>query len=103
MTKIGIVSACLSIAVVAASLTWSSSALAQERTGAADAAACTALAGLHLPDTTITTATPVAAADMAKLPLWGAAGIPSICRVVAHVRSAADSDIAVEIWLPFPS
>lgn len=62
---------------------------------------CEALAGLRLTDTTVTSATMVPkgnAAAALKIPL--ASDLPAFCRVVAHVRSAPDSDIGVEIWLP---
>jgi feruloyl esterase len=65
------------------------------------AARCQALSGLRLPDTAITGATLVpkgAAAAALKLPVG--ADLPPFCRVVAHVRSAPDSDIGVEVWLP---
>ena len=65
------------------------------------AARCEALAGLRLADTTISSATIVprgTAATALKTPL--AADLPGFCRVVAHVRSAPDSDVGVEIWLP---
>ena len=65
------------------------------------AARCDALSGLRLKDTTIASATLVpkgSAAAALKLPV--AANLPAFCRVVAHVRSAPDSDIGVEVWLP---
>lgn len=57
---------------------------------------CASLAKLRLPDTSIANATVVddpAATFKLK-------DVPGFCRVVAHVRSAPDSDIRVEIWLP---
>ena len=65
------------------------------------ASRCEALAGLRLADTRITSAGTVAkgsAAAALKLPVQ--ADVPAFCRVVAHVRSAPDSDIGVEVWLP---
>jgi len=62
---------------------------------------CEALSGLRLPDTTIASATLVpkgTAAAALNLPIG--ANVPAFCRVVAQVRSAPDSDIGVEIWLP---
>lgn len=62
---------------------------------------CEGLAGLHLADTTITSATMVAkgtASTALKFPVG--ADLPPFCRVIAHVRSAPDSDIGVEVWLP---
>lgn len=62
---------------------------------------CEALANLRLPDTTIASATLIgkgAAAAALKLPVGS--DLPPFCRIVAHVRSAPDSDIGVEVWLP---
>jgi hypothetical protein len=64
------------------------------------AARCEDLTGLKLPDTTITSASSVAAgeyvgADKAKQP-----DMPAFCRVLASVKGAPDSDIRVEVWLP---
>ena len=67
----------------------------------ASASQCEALSGLRLPDTTITAAKMVpkgTAATALNLPVGP--DLPAFCRVVAHVRSAPDSDIGVEIWLP---
>jgi hypothetical protein len=88
------------LAIAAATFGYASPALARASAGPAKAADCTALTELKLPDTTITGATPVAAGEWAKTPLKGAASLPAFCRVVAHVRSAPDSDIGIEIWLP---
>lgn len=60
---------------------------------------CAALSGLRLADTSIVSATMVDnPAATFKSP--GLADLPAFCRVVAHVRSAPDSDIGVEVWLP---
>jgi hypothetical protein len=53
------------------------------------AAGCEDLLNLKLPDTEINSAQPV------KRPDW-----PAYCRVVASVKNAPDSDIAVEVWMP---
>jgi hypothetical protein len=66
----------------------------------AHAATCGSLAGLNLPDTTIESATPVAAGAFAEAPPARRAQLPAFCRVVASVKSAPDSDIRVEVWLP---
>jgi feruloyl esterase len=64
-------------------------------------ARCAALARLKLPDTEIASATLVPKGTAAAtLKLAVAPDLPGFCRVVAHVRSAPDSDIGVEIWLP---
>lgn len=63
------------------------------------AAKCTSLSNLRLPDTTIVSATLVDdAASTFKAPALS--DLPAFCRVVARVRSAPDSDIGVEVWLP---
>lgn len=62
---------------------------------------CEALTSLRLADTSITSATMIGkgqAAAALKLPV--ASDLPAFCRVIAHVRSAPDSDIGIEIWLP---
>lgn len=62
---------------------------------------CEALTGLRLADTTIASASLIpkgTAAAALKLPVG--ADLPTFCRVIAHVRSAPDSDIGVEVWLP---
>jgi hypothetical protein len=78
----------------------SSEAFAQTNAQSAPSAAnCSALSALQLPDTAIVNATMVEdAAATFKAPTF--ANLPSFCRVVARVRSAPDSDIRVEIWLP---
>lgn len=64
------------------------------------AARCTALAGLRLPDTSIASAVLVPAKAAETTITGETPGYRSFCRVVARVRSAPDSDIRVEIWLP---
>lgn len=61
---------------------------------------CTAMAGLRLPNTEIAEAAviPEKAEDAGVK--GSAAALPAFCRVVAHVRAAPGSDIAVEVWLP---
>ncbi len=73
----------------------------------ANAASCESLATLALPDTTITSASPVAAGEFS---LPGGAGaatatnpfvdLPAFCRVTASLHPTSDSDIRVEVWLP---
>ena len=67
-------------------------AYAQERTDKVRAAEdCAHVAAtLKLPDTTITSATAVAAAD----------GLPAYCRIQLTIKPAADSDIKSEVWMP---
>ena len=47
-------------------------------------------ATLKVPDTTITSATVVAAAD----------GLPAYCRVQLTLKPSSDSDIKTEVWMP---
>ena len=63
-------------------------------TGATPAAAasCGSLSGLVLQDTTITVAAPDG----------GAFGnLPGFCRVAATLKPTSDSDINIEVWMPF--
>jgi feruloyl esterase len=53
------------------------------------AASCESLAGLSLPDATITSAKPDSASDL-----------PPFCRVAATLTPSSDSDIKIEVWLP---
>jgi len=55
----------------------------------AEPASCASLAGLHLPDTTITSAAAVTGGPL-----------PAFCRVVGVIRPTADSAIGFETWLP---
>lgn len=79
-----------------------SDALALAPTPAPDAVAarCNGLAGLRLPDTSIVSAALVPAKAAETTIAGETPGYRSFCRVVARVRSAPDSDIGVEIWLP---
>jgi feruloyl esterase len=53
-------------------------------------ASCEELKSLKLPDTTITAAQIVSAAE----------NLPAHCQVAATLRPTADSDIKIEVWLP---
>jgi feruloyl esterase len=71
----------------------------------ASAATCESLAGLKLPNTTITSAQTVAAGEFT--PPAGGRGapaplkdLPAFCRVTATLRPSSDSDIKMEVWLP---
>jgi feruloyl esterase len=69
------------------------------------AATCDSLAALKLPDTTITSAQPVAAGAFVPPPGFPALtpfikGLPAFCRVQATIAPAKDSDIKIEVWLP---
>lgn len=92
----------MSLPAVAASLATAAASPAVAQTRVADGdARCRSLSDVRLDATTITGATLVArGAGAAALGLPAAAGLPAFCRVVAHVRNAPDSDVAVEVWLP---
>lgn len=93
----------LAVAATAAtaSLTLPVSATAKtETTSSPQNAGCESLADLKLRNTTIVSATTVAQGAATFLTVPDVATLPAFCRVVAHVRSAPDSDIAVEVWLP---
>jgi hypothetical protein len=79
-----------------------SDAMALAPTPAPDAIAarCNGLAALRLPDTSIVSAALVPAKAAETTIAGETPGYRSFCRVVARVRSAPDSDIGVEIWLP---
>jgi TonB family protein len=68
------------------------------------AATCESLAGLKLPDTTITLAQPVAAGAFippgASVPPASVKNLPAFCRVAATLKPAKDSEIKMEVWLP---
>src|SRR5438552_7646160 len=71
----------------------------------AAAASCESLAGLKLPDTTITMAQSVAAGAF-TVPAAGRGAaprfddLPAFCRVAATLKPSTDSDIKIEVWLP---
>ena len=71
----------------------------------AHAADCGQLAELHLPNTTITLAEPVAAGSF-KAPSAGMGPpaaydkLPAFCRVAGTIKPTADSDIRFEVWMP---
>ena len=81
-------------------------ASAHAQTSSVSAAACERLAAsLKLPNSTVTSATPVAAGKF--VPPGGgagaaqaAAGLPAFCRVALTIKPSSDSDIKSEIWLP---
>src|SRR6516164_6489256 len=72
--------------------------------GAAAAAdTCTGLLNLALPDTTINAANPVdagtfTAPDGTSFPQFP---LPRFCRVAATLAPTSDSNIKIEVWLPF--
>lgn len=70
--------------------------------------ACQKLASVAVPNATVTTATVVAAGTFIAQPSPFTAAdlsglykaLPAFCRVVAHAKPTADSDIAIEVWMP---
>jgi feruloyl esterase len=72
------------------------------------AGSCEELAGLSLPDTTITMAQSVPAGELSLPGGRGPQGVasykdlPAFCRVAATLRPTSDSDIRIEVWLPSP-
>ena len=82
-------------------------ALAASLLGAAAVAApCESLASLGMPNTTITTAQPVAAGQFAPPQESGPGGgavfksLPAFCRVAAILKPVSDSEIRMEVWMP---
>jgi feruloyl esterase len=72
----------------------------------AAAASCESLRSLSLPDTTITSAQPIAAGAFTP-PAAGRGGaaspfsnLPAFCRVQAAVKRSGDTDVKIEVWLP---
>jgi feruloyl esterase len=65
---------------------------------------CQSLAGLKLPETTITAAERIAAGEMPQNllppPPSQFSRLPALCRITAVIRPAADSEIKIEIWMP---
>ena len=70
----------------------------------AAAATCESLTSLKLPDTTITTAEPVAAGAFTQPGGRGGGAaftdLPAFCRVAATLTPTKESDITIEVWLP---
>ena len=67
----------------------------------AAAATCASLAGLALPDTTITTAEPVAAGTYTAPDGEVFANLPAFCRIAATLTPTSDSNINIEVWMPY--
>jgi feruloyl esterase len=67
----------------------------------ATAATCASLAGLTLPDTTITAVQPFMGGTF-NAPDGGVyPNLPAFCRVAANLTPTSDSDINIEVWMPF--
>jgi feruloyl esterase len=67
----------------------------------AAAATCASLAHLALPDTTITAAQSVAAGTYTAPDGEVFTDLPAFCRVAATLTPTSDSDIKIEVWMPF--
>jgi feruloyl esterase len=69
----------------------------------AAAATCASLAGLALPDTTITAAEPIAAGTYTAPNGQVFANLPAFCRIAATLTPTSDSNIKIEVWMPYSS
>src|SRR5262245_51817119 len=67
----------------------------------AAAATCASLAGLALPDTTITAAEPIAAGTYTAPNGQVFANLPGFCRIAATLTPTSDSNIKIEVWMPY--
>jgi feruloyl esterase len=67
----------------------------------AAAATCTSLTGLTLPDTTITAALLVPAGTYTAPDGEVFTNLPEFCRVAATLTPTSDSDIKIEVWMPY--
>src|SRR6516225_5186992 len=65
------------------------------------AATCTSLAGLTLPETSITAAERVAAGTYTAPDDEVFTNLPAFCRVAATLKPTSDSNIKIEVWMPF--
>ena len=81
----------VSTAVVFSASIWSSHSWA---------AGCEDLVNLKLPDTTITAADSIPTGDYTTPDKVTRKNMPAFCRVAASVKSAPDSDILIQMWLP---
>jgi feruloyl esterase len=67
----------------------------------AAAATCASLARLALPDTTITAAQSVAAGTYTAPNGNVYTNLPAFCRIAATLMPTSDSNINIEVWMPF--
>ena len=65
------------------------------------AATCTSLAGLTLPETSITAAERVAAGTYTAPDGEVFTNLPAFCRIAATLTPTSDSNIKIEVWMPF--
>jgi feruloyl esterase len=69
----------------------------------AAAATCASLAHLALPDTTITAAQSVAAGTYTAPDGEVFTNLPAFCRIAATLTPTSDSNIKIEVWMPYSS
>ena len=67
----------------------------------AAAATCASLASLALPDTTITAAQLIPAGTYTAPDGEVFTNLPAFCRIAATLTPTSDSDIKIELWMPF--
>src|SRR5215472_16005145 len=67
----------------------------------AAAATCESLFGLALPDTTITVAQSVAAGTYTAPDGEVFQNLPAFCRIAATLTPTSDSNIKIEVWMPY--
>ncbi len=67
----------------------------------AAAATCASLAGLALPDTTITDAQSIPAGTYTAPDGEVFTDLPAFCRIAATLTPTSDSDIKIEVWMPY--
>jgi len=67
----------------------------------ADAATCASLANLMLPDTTITAVQSFQGGTFTAPTGQMFPGLPAFCRIAATLTPTSDSDINIEVWMPF--
>ena len=65
------------------------------------AATCASMAGLALPETTITAAEPVAAGTYTAPDGEVFTNLPTFCRIAATLTPTSDSNIKIEVWMPY--
>jgi len=65
------------------------------------AATCASLAGLALPDTTITVAESIAVGTYTAPNGQVFANLPAFCRIAATLTPTSDSNIKIEVWMPY--
>jgi feruloyl esterase len=67
----------------------------------AAAASCASLTSFKLPDTTITVAQLIPAGTYTAPDGEVFTNLPAFCRVAATLTPTSDSDIKIEVWMPF--